>query len=233
MKLSILRCLAGTSAGDARNKFNLVGRPHQPGDLESVLGTTFELPQRQLANKAFEELKIAGLIASTLTDLADPENWVAITAAGKSALEHGLLDDLDVVLNGISPNLLEIRRGAWTAFASKNADSLRQAAHSARELIDQVLHLGAPDKEIKAQREFQPDRSSKSGITRRMRLRFIMKSRNLSSESDLDIADKAINLVIALTDQLSAAAHSRDIPSAEKVHDALSTSEVALRRILL
>ena len=187
-----------------------------------------------LASQAFEELKTAGLLAPTLSDLVAPDDWVAITEAGKVALDRGVLDDLDTALSSIGPNLLELRRGAWAALASKNPDSLRQAAHSARELINQVLQQVAPDDEIKAQPGYQPDPSSKSGVTRRMRLRFIMTDRKgKSSDSDLAVAEKAMDLVLALTDRLSAAAHDRNIPDADGVRGALSTAELALRYILL
>ena len=234
LKLTILKCLAGTTATQSANKFNLLGRPYQAGGLESFLGITFDAQQRALANRAFEELKAGGLLEPTLADLVSPEHWVAITEAGKTALQHGLLDDLDDALFGINPSLVEMRRGAWTTLSSKNADSVRQAAHSGREVINQVLQQGAPDSEIKAQPGFQPESSSKSGITRRMRLKHLMvKRRGRPSDSDLEVAEKAIELVIALTDRLSAAAHDRGTPAAEDIRDLLLTADVALRRILL
>lgn len=154
--------------------------------------------------------------------------------AGKIALDRGVLDDLDTALSGINPNLLEVRCGAWAALASKNADLLRQAAHSARELVNQILQQAAPDNEITAHPGYQPDPSSKSGVTRRMRLRFIMTiRRDKSADSDLSVAEKAMDLVLALTDRLSAAAQDRNIPDAESVKGALSTAELALRCILL
>lgn len=234
LKLAILKALSGTSGGRAINKFNLLGRPHQSGDLEALLQVRFEPRHRALANQAFEELKAGGLISPTFSDLADPENWVTITDAGQHAMEKGLQDDLDAALSAINPNLLEIRRGAWAALMSSNPDSVRQAAHSARELIDQVLKDGAPDEAVKAQPGYQADPSSRSGVTRRMRLKFIMRQRHATpSESDLSIAEKAMDLVLALTDTLSGAAHARDLPLIADVRDALTTVEMALKRILL
>jgi hypothetical protein len=234
LKLAILKCLVDTTAEHAVNKFNLLGRPYQAGGLERSLELTFDSQQRALANRAFEELKAGGLITPTLADLVSPEHWVAITDAGKAALQHGLLDDLDVALTEINPSLVEMRRGAWTALSTRNADSVRQAAHSGRELISQVLQQGAPDSEIKAKPGFHPDSSSGSGITRRMRLKHLMaKRRESSSDSDLEVAEKAIDFVIALTDRLSAAAHDRGIPSEEDIRDLLLTADVALRCILL
>jgi hypothetical protein len=233
LKLGILKCLSGTTSAHAGNKFNLLGRQYQAGGLEGQLRVTFDPKQRGLANRAFEELKASRLIEPTLSDLVDPENWVAITEAGRVALASGMLDDLDAALSAINPALLELRRGAWAALASTTPDSLRQAAHSAREMINQTLQQGAPDDEVKVQPDFRPDPTSKSGVTRRMRLRYIMNKRPLSSDSDIVIAEKAVDLVLALTDRLSAAAHDRDVPSAADIKDAVATAEMALRRILL
>lgn len=233
LELQILK-LFSTASPHAGNKFNVLGRPYQPGGLEASLGITFEKGERALAAQAFEQLKRDGLIRSTLSDLVDPENWCEITEAGRDALKRGALDDLDGILSQINTHLVEIRRGAWSALASSQPDSLRQAAHSGRELIDQVLKEGAPDSAIKTGPDFKPEPTSQSGITRRMRLKFLMaKYKGSSSESDLIVAEKACDLVLALDDKLKAQAHSRIAPAVAEVRDALEASEIALKRILL
>ena len=231
LKLEILKLFAASQSG---HKFNLLGRPYQIGGLERSLKISFDNDQRALAARAFEELKRDGLIRSTLSDLVDPENWCEITEAGRNALECGTLDDLDIALSKINPHLLEIRRGAWSAVASRQPDSLRQAAHSGRELIDQVLKDGAPDDTIKGEAGFQANTNSVSGITRRMRLRFLMqKFKGAVSDSDITVAEKACDLVIAVDNKLTAQAHARTAPALQDVKDVLNTAEVALRRILL
>jgi len=233
LKLEILKLFAAASPHSV-HKFNLLGRPYQRGGFEASLGITFEKNERALAAQAFEQLKKDGLIRSTLSDLVDPENWCEITDAGRDALKHGTLDDLDRVLMQINPHLVEIRRGAWSALASNQPDSLRQAAHSGRELIDQVLKEAAPDSAIKGQAGFKPDSGSKSGVTRPMRLKFIMaKYRGTISKSDIDVAEKSCDLVIAVDNKLMGQAHSRTAPEAKYVKDAIEASEMALKRILL
>jgi hypothetical protein len=232
LKLEILKLFAAAPRGG--NKFNLLGRPYQTGGLEASLRITFDKEQRAMAAQAFEHLKKDGLIRSTLSDLVDPENWCEITNAGRQALESGGLDDLDSVLLSINPHLVEIRRGAWSALASNQPDSLRQAAHSGRELIDQTLKEGVLDSEIKAWPGFTPDTTSKSGVTRRMRLRLLMQKRKGSvSDSDLAIVEKSCDLVEAVDNKLMAQSHARAAPSPSDVKDALHTAETALRRILL
>jgi hypothetical protein len=233
LKIEILKIFAAASTSGF-HKFNLLGRQNQSGALESHLKITFEKKERALAAEAFGQLKKDRLIRSTTADLVDPENWCEITDVGRDALKHGLLDDLDKALSQIDPHLIEIRRGAWSALASSQPDSLRQAAHSGRELIDQVLKEDALDLDIKAQPGFKPDSSSKSGITRPMRLKFIMEKRKGSiSKSDLAVAVKACDLVLVLDNKLMAQAHSRTVPAINDVKDALEASEMALKRILL
>ena len=158
---------------------------------------------------------------------------ISNTDAGRNALQRGTLDDLDAALSAINPHLVEIRRGAWAALSSGQPDSLRQAAHSGRELIDQTLKGGASDAEVRAQPGFVPDSSSKSGVTRRMRLKLLMrKYKGSVSESDLRIVEKSCDVVEATDAKLMAHSHARTAPSRDDVKDALNTAEAALRRIL-
>lgn len=230
LKVAILDALTSTSRG---HKFNLIGRGSLKGDLERRLGAGFESTHRQMADVAFEELKAAGLIRSTYEDLVDPESWVEITESGRIALARRCLDKLDEALAQISPQLVEIRAGAWAAIGSAQPDAVRQAAHSGRELIDQALKEGAPDNEIRADPSFVPEASSKAGITRRHRIKLLMrKYRGKVSDSDLAIAEKAIDLMLALENRLISASHSRLSESRCDVRDALVGAEIALRRIL-
>lgn len=149
-------------------------------------------------------------------------------------MAHNALDELDEALLKIDPHLIEIRRGAWSALQSNHADSLRQAAHSGRELIDQTLKTGAPNSEIVSQEGFVRNTSSADGITRRMRVRHLMrKSRGRISESDVEVAETAGNLVAAIDNKLTAASHARTAPIDQEVTDALMAAEIALRNILV
>src|SRR5258706_14104664 len=116
------------------HKTNLIGRASGQGDLERYLKVRFDLNERQLASVAFEQLKAESLICPTFSDISDPEGWVGITASGRDALTEGDFDELDSALNKISPALVEMREGAWSAVRASSPDSLRQASHSAREL---------------------------------------------------------------------------------------------------
>jgi hypothetical protein len=71
-------------------------------------------------------------------------------------------------------------------------------------------------------------------VTRKHRLKFLMKIfKETESASVLTVAEKAIDLIIAVDDRLKAASHSRDVPSKQDIVDALNAAEVALRALLV
>lgn len=87
LKREILTTLE--KAGQPSHKINLIGRDFQQGELERMRGSSFAAEERALAYRAFDELKRDDLIRPTYNDLADPENWVVITDAGRAYLQSG------------------------------------------------------------------------------------------------------------------------------------------------
>ncbi|MEW6327867.1 MAG: hypothetical protein AB1487_09810 [Thermodesulfobacteriota bacterium] len=79
---------------------------------------------------------------------------------------------LDERLNEISDRFINIRKGAWQTFRSNSQDKVRQAAHSMRELIRQVLDKLAPEQEVKNTTWFKNGGSDK--ITRKHRIKYIL-----------------------------------------------------------
>jgi hypothetical protein len=230
LKLAILSALR---LNGKQHRSSLVGRPDLPGLVEHHLRTKFEPAQRQQTDLAFIDLLREGLIQSTFDDLLEPTNWVVLADAGRQALERRALDPLDEALGRISAGLVEMRAGAWSAVASGRPDSLRQAAHSARELIDQTLKEGAPDDAVRLAPGFVPDKTSKNGVTRRHRLRYLMiKHAGDASETALREVEAACELVLAANASLLSAAHARAAPLQEDVRRSLQAAEIALRRLL-
>jgi Predicted pPIWI-associating nuclease len=233
IELEILRIVAQRSP-QAVERSNLLGNATRLGEIELARGTSFTESDRERAYRAFDRMRDAGWLRPTRTDPTVPDNWVVITDAGRNALKHGTLDDLDVELEKLDAHLIEVRRGIWSALDSCQPHALAQAAHSARELVDQVLKAGAPDDRVKAAPDFQPDVSSSSGITRRMRLKFLMReSKGEMSERDLVIAEKAADLVLAVDKKLMGEAHSRTENEYEQVKAAIVAAETALRAVLI
>ena len=216
------------------NKYNMLGSASCRGELEINLGVTFDEDQREAAARAYERLKTAGSFRPTYSDKQQPESWCKLTPAGARVLETGYMDDLDEALAKLHPHLVDIRWGAWSALGTGQPHAASQAAHSARELIDQTLKAGAPDEHVKRQTWFQADKSSKSGVTRKMRMKALMERFKMNaSDSDLRVADQAAELVLALDDKLKSMAHSRTEESTDEASTAIATAEMALKKILV
>lgn len=97
-----------------------------------------------------------------------------------------------------------------------------------------MLKEGAPDDILKKEPDFVSDSSSSTGVTRKHRLKYLMKKiKGTESGSSLRIADEACDLVIAVDDRLMGLSHSRDMPPKQDIVDALQAAEVALRALLL
>jgi len=57
-------------------------------------------------------------------------------------------DKLDNILKKIDSNLVEIRKGCWDTFNAKKSDYIRQSSSSMRGLVDTILHIIAPKKDV-------------------------------------------------------------------------------------
>ncbi len=214
---------------------NVLGAEHRSSDLERDLGgATFTLEERAQAMRCARELQDLGLIVPTYSDLSNPEEWRVITEEGRKALERGALDDLDRALADLSPEFVNIRRGAWRASNSLAPDTLRQAAHSGRELVSQVLQRVSPDDEVLSQNWFTPNPSKPREVTRKARYKHaILKRGRAWSGNDLDVALRAGDLLDAQHKKLSANAHAHGPADRQAVHDALSTMDIVLRVLLV
>ncbi|MCP4552895.1 MAG: hypothetical protein GY834_12830 [Bacteroidetes bacterium] len=95
--------------------------------------------------------------------------------------------------------------GAEQSFASRNPDKVRHTITSLRELITQILHVCAPDDDIK---ETYPDAKyyDKGKPTRRTRIRYIL-SRKYSNTSLAEIIEKDIAAILELFKLYQAGTH--------------------------
>lgn len=229
LKFALLKCFNRGSGH--QNRVNVLGRPYQKGALEHELEVKLTPRERGQASRCLRELEDDDLLRATHSDLANPLDWLEITASGRRALERKALDDLDCHLQLIAPGLTEIRHGAWSAASSHEPDSIRQAAHSARELITKVLHNLAPDAEVRKAPWF----GNEDRVTRRHRIRLIMeKKQGRVSNSTLPVVETACELVENLYTRFSAVAHHAE-PSTlrDQVVRMIRTSEDVLEDILI
>jgi hypothetical protein len=190
LKRAILKALDQSASGASSanlprrqaHRHNLIGREYQAGELEHALDTTFNIEDRVRASLAFDELKRDGYIRTTFRDTMDPDGWFEITDSGHDFLARDLKDDIDLGLEAVLPHLVELRHGMWDAVERTSPDAPRQAANSARELLDQLLRHGTPP-ECK---------------TRKERFRYLMRSRRSSSrvsDTDVDVLEANAALV--------------------------------------
>ena len=113
---SILEIMAD---GEKAHKYNLIGKPFQPGDLERHLNRKFDDSDRVMAWRAFEQLVKDRLVEPTLSDMAAPDDWVRITnALGHHRLSphHGRWREPTCVTCNVSRGTLISgrRKGMWS-----------------------------------------------------------------------------------------------------------------------
>ena len=236
MKLGILGLLQ--ERGEVRTYFligpNVPGRQVPTGELEGKLGVVFTPEQRVQASRALEELKRDGLVTPSLNP-DEPEAFVEITEAGRQALSRGEFDELDVALREIAPHFVEIRHGAWAAAHSSQPDASRQAAHSGRELIDQILKTLAPDSEVTECEWFQHENGGRNGVTRRHRVHLVLeKCKGHASNSEIRVVEAAMDHLLAINEDLQRISHYRGAThDTGAVIEALQTVDSILRRLLV
>ena len=217
LKFTILEIFQTYTKGRA-NKYNILGKPSQAGDIERKLELELSSEERALAGRALNELIDSELLISDYADIISPNDWLTITEQGKRALQRRVLDDLDHSLLEISKKLIELRDGMWSAYASKRTNYLQQAAHSARELIDQTLREGSIS-ELK---------------TRKERIKYLLKEKaKIDSKSEESLIDSISELLIDLNNRIIAAAHTREDLIEQNIKELLVLTEIALRRMLI
>ncbi|KQW75627.1 hypothetical protein ASC89_22075 [Devosia sp. Root413D1] len=223
-KLAILEIYARTKSA---HRLNVLGRSYQPGPLETQLGLQFTDIERAEAARSMDQLLNDSLLRPTYTDVTDPENWLAITEAGRAALAAGATDDLEAVLSPLGQQLVDMRNGARAAFLSARPDNQRQAAFSARELLVQVLHALAPDEAVRSQPGFGEPR-----ITRKARVRYALRNKAGGySDSTAEMVESLAGFVEALHDKLSAEAHGRE--TARQAKHLIQSVDMILETLLL
>lgn len=231
MELAILeRVSASRNQRDAKS--NLVGRSTTDrGTLERALDLTFTEEHRGAVYRLVQDLCSAGFFQPSFGQLGGGEDWVVLTESGRRAIERHALDELDEALVGIREELVEVREGMWGAYHSGRADSLRQAAHSARELMRQVIDALAPLDRVRQASWFQRHEGSSSGVTRRQRVRLILQNRG-RGRGDEELVEGLCDQVDTNYGRLSGQAHADSQPAAAEVKDLLDLAEIALKRLL-
>lgn len=61
----------------------------------------------------------------------------------------------------------------------------------------------------------------------------MVNHRGSVSDSDIEVAERAADLVGAIDNKLKAASHARSAPIEQEIRDALTSAEIALRNVLV
>lgn len=109
------------------------------------------------------------------------------------------------VFQVLGPNFSSMWYGAWAVLESSNPDRIRQAAHSGRELLQQVLAKLAPDSAFTASEVLNINNNGTA--TRKMRVRKILSGSSKSTVGWVDAVAKALDETYS---QLAAISHDRD-----------------------
>lgn len=208
------------------HKPSVIGYAFSEGDglLDQRLGP-LSPDERALASRAYDELRDDGLISPSYESPKDPDNWCRITKRGRFMLERSLLDELDEALAEIDPELIDLRDGAHDRARSTGSDAARQAAHSAQELMDQVLRRLVPDEPVRRQPWWEPVAHARSGVSRQQRVRLAVEQQGRGDwEAVWDVWNGA---------QLHRLRHRPGSTPGLSAEDAVRAAEIALKVLLL
>lgn len=126
-----------------------------------------------------------------------------------------------------------IRLGAWTTYYGESPDKYRQASHSMRELLIQLLDILAPDDDVTSA-PWYPTSPPEHGVSRKLRIRYILNGNATKlSKSTLNYIDSIANFTEASYQKLCIDAHSRSDFNPEETKLYMDGCEIAILVILL
>lgn len=212
---------------------NIIGLEYQEGNFGLHYQRTLSNEERSMLDLVLKDLQERRFIQPVYRDIISRGEDLQITDKGKNALEKKVLDELDELLLGLNSDsdLIKMRYGAYDAILDKRTDWQRQAASSLVELLDHTLRTIAPNDKITSKDWYSPDKSSKSGVTRKQRIRFFLEEKGGSREkSSEDITNKAWGLIESCRSKLEGIKHTSD--DKDEVERLIKLAEDALSYLL-
>lgn len=176
--------------------------------ISYTLGDIFDPGQARYASERNREFRF---LINNLRELGyqfevkNPEG-VVVTPVLPTPVEE-TITALDGKLKTINPNLVEIRKGAWSALHSESPDRYRQSIASSRELLNQTIN------------------ALTDGKTRKEKVSKIL------GDSDAETVEAVCQLVGSLYSIQSKGTHGRD-PNAEDALFVLNTTQLTLYFLL-
>lgn len=186
-----------------------VGRTYK-GFLADVIGGLSEsfVDNRLNVGIAIPTMTTSAYISSVKTAIVADETDAEEVVLPESfpAVQRNGATKLDVVFQSLGPNYITMWQGSWAVLDSNSPDRIRQAAHSGRELLMQVLEKLAPDSAFDAEAIKKDGYGGK--VTRKMRIKKILGSDSKSAVGWVDSVAKALDETY---DRLAGVSHDRSI----------------------
>lgn len=212
---------------------NVIGLDYQEGNFGGYFNRTLSNEERSMLDLTLRELQGKRLIQPVYKDIMSRGEDLQITDQGLRALEKRVLDELDELLLSLNSDsdLIKMRYGAYDAVLDRQTDWQRQASASLVELIDHTLRSAAPNDKVTSQTWYVPDKTSKSGLTRKHRVRYFLEQKNGDrSESSEQVVNKAWEFIEAARSKLENIKHSSE--SQQEVEQLIKLVEDALIYLL-
>jgi hypothetical protein len=143
-------------------------------------------------------------------------------------------ETVEVLLNGIDPELERKRQGAWQTFYSTSQDRISQAIYSMREVLRLLLDILAPEKEIPKAPWYNKPKKGAALVTRKMRVRYALGGvKHEVSESTLDLIVSLADTVEKTYSKLSAETHCQNEVTDTKTEAYLKSCEAVILLLLV
>lgn len=142
--------------------------------------------------------------------------------------------ELAEILNRYEPKYIHMLKGSETALRSTAMDNLSQAAHSMRDLFQQIIENLAPANAVKQQPWFKPTSNAPGGVSRMSRLRYILYgSGEMLDEREIERLNDAAERAKDSLDLAMARAHDHDPDLTEaEVELAIDHARFSLLQVL-
>jgi DNA-binding MarR family transcriptional regulator len=144
-------------------------------------------------------------VKNLILDAEDKDSNTNIVIFDRDSLKDS---DIYYILSTLGPKFTKMWNGAWETLYSSSSDSIRQAAHSGRELFNQILHELAPDVDF-TKADFEKN-SEKNRPTRKMRIHKIIRSKSKSAATLVEAIAVGGDEIYS---RLSAVAHDHTVDS--------------------
>lgn len=227
LAFKILNCIQQSGK---MNKGNLLRKcAGIPSHLEQFCKKDFDQSTTQRANVVLQKLERDGLIAPSFADAINPLDWMVLTESGRKAIESKCLDALDSALVSIDEGVVATRDQMWSCYHSIGQKKNFVACHAARELIDQILRVLAPNELVVNEEWFIPNLDSESKVTRGHRIEYILRRR--MAQYSQEYCD---GLRLCLPKRLYKEAHLVQVnDNNEYIYDLLLDAEGFLKKLLI